>query len=627
MTLIALIALALVASVSALLLARVRARADARARAADTARGHAEERTRTTEGRLARVEQQLREAQEDNRRTADRALGTEDNLRTVERQLNTAREETREAERHGAAETARADRAEQRLAAAEDRLAQAEAQAAALLAEIGHLAQERIAATAVRLSHASAPLVGPLDAEAVGPEAVRALQSVLDAATAALADERERVDAAARATMRGATSRIQTLLYQIQSLVQQLQHENDDPRLLELDFRNEVALRRIQTVAVLCEAWPGLARTDSPLAEVVVGALSRVPGYARIKVANHLREQRLAVVARAAEPIAVTLAELLANATAYSHPETDVPVSVQQGGRGALVIIDDSGIGMDEDQLRRARRLLAGPPDVLLTELGNPPKTGFAVVGKLARQYGFSCHLEPSPYGGMRTILRIPAALVTVVDEEQPLSVLTPLPLRAGNGPAPAPTVQAVPPMRDADERDFPGLDDRHHQAGPPPIRVVPDAAPVPVPASGASAVSPASPVSPVSPVSPASADDDGSGLPSRRRRRPLTAGEPGAGAPVRPEHRAEPSAQQPAQPPARSAERAAESWQALQRGTGAGRAAVAEREREARDAAADPAPAGAAGTTSTTSTTGDTTAGRDSGDTTTGQTLEGAEQ
>ncbi|WP_063763134.1 ATP-binding protein [Streptomyces sp. NRRL WC-3742] len=619
MTLIALIALALVASVSAVLLARGRARADSRAKSADTARGHAEERTRATEGRLARLEQQLREAQEDNRRTADRALGTEDNLRTVERQLNAARDETREAERHATAETTRADRAEQRLAAVESRLAESERQASALFAEIGHLAQERIAATAVRLSHASAPLVGPLDAEAIGPEAVRALQSVLDAATAALADERERVDAAARATMRGATSRIQTLLYQIQSLVQQLQHENDDPRLLELDFRNEVALRRIQTVAVLCEAWPGLARTDSPLAEVVVGALSRVPGYARIKVANHLREQRLAVVARAAEPIAVTLAELLANATAYSHPETDVPVSVQQGGRGALVIIDDSGIGMEEDQLRRARRLLAGPSDVLLTELGNPPKTGFAVVGKLARQYGFSCHVEPSPYGGTRAILRIPAALVTVVDEEQQLSVLTPLPLRAGNGPTPAPTVVGVPPMRDADERDFPDLDDRHHQPGPPPIRVVPDAAPTPE----------------------AAPDDDGSGLPSRRRRRPLTTGDNGAGAPVRAEQ-AEPSAE--LQPPVRSAERAAESWQALQRGTGAGRAAVAEREREARETAPEAAPGtapeGATGTareaapgtapegaTGTTSTTGDTTAGRDSGDTTTGQTLEGAEQ
>ncbi|MFE7525264.1 ATP-binding protein [Kitasatospora sp. NPDC057542] len=630
MTQIALIVLALVAAVAAAVLARGRAGAVARAVAAETALGRGEERARAAEGALARVEQQQREAQEaarrsaeDARRAEERTRAAEDSVREAQEAARQAQDTVRDAVQQGDAATARAEQADRALAAAE-------ARGAALLAEIGHLAQERVAATAVRLTHSNAPLVGPLDPQAVGPEAVRALQAVLDAAQAALADERERVDAAARAAMRGATSRIQTLLYQIQSLVQQLQHENDDPRLLEVDFRNEVALRRIQTVAVLCEAWPGLARTDSPLAEVVVGALSRVPGYARIKVANHLREQHLAVVARAAEPIAVTLAELLANATAYSHPETDVPVTVQQGGRGALVIIDDSGIGMDEDQLRRARRLLAGPPDMLLTELGNPPKTGFAVIGKLARQYGFSCHIEPSPYGGMRTILRIPAALVTVVDDERPLSVLTPLPLRGGAGPAPAPTVAAVPPMRDADEQDGPQLADRHNRPGPhpaPAIRVVPDPvadgpaegdAPEGGPTAGASGA-PGAPTTDT-PAADAPAADDGTGLPTRRRRRPLAAAKPATAMPA------------PAPVAARTPERAAAHWQALQRGTDSGRAAVA---RAVREEAAGAAPGRAApgdsgsttGTTNTTSTPGGTTAGRDPGDQSTGPTSEGAEQ
>ncbi|MFF4383047.1 ATP-binding protein [Kitasatospora sp. NPDC001547] len=649
MTQIALIVLALVAAVAAAVLARGRAGAVARATAAEAALDRGEERTRAAEGRLARAEQEQREAQEAARRSAEEARRAQERARAAEDGAREAREAARQAEdaardavRQGAAATARAEQADRALAEAEARgaalLAEAEARGAALLAEIGHLAQERIAATAVRLTHTNAPLVGPLDPQAVGPEAVRALQAVLDAAQAALADERERVDAAARAAMRGATSRIQTLLYQIQSLVQQLQHENDDPRLLEVDFRNEVALRRIQTVAVLCEAWPGLARTDSPLAEVVVGALSRVPGYARIKVANHLREQRLAVVARAAEPVAVTLAELLANATAYSHPETDVPVTVQQGGRGALVIIDDSGIGMDEDQLRRARRLLAGPPDMLLTELGNPPKTGFAVIGKLARQYGFSCHIEPSPYGGMRTILRIPAALVTVVDDEQPLSVLTPLPLRAGAGPAPAPTVAAVPPMRDAQEPDGPRLADRHDQPGPhpaPAIRVVPDPVADGPAADGPAPETPA-PETPApetpgtgTPVAETPAADDGTGLPTRRRRRPLTAERPAAGEPA------------PAVPAAeRTPEQAAAHWQALQRGTDSGRAAVARAAREEAAAGAAPGPAAPAGgdsttgtpassdsTTGTPATSGDTTAGRAPADRGAGPTSEGAEQ
>ncbi|MEV7773285.1 ATP-binding protein [Kitasatospora sp. NPDC086791] len=656
MTQIVLTALVLVAAVAAALLARGRAAAVARAAAAETALARGEERGRAAEGRLARAEQQLREAQEITRRSTDEARRAEGRTRAAEDAVRAAQDAAREAQeavldagRQAAAAAGRAEETGHRLAAAEARVA-------AMLAEIGHLAEERIAATAVRLTHTNAPLVGPLDPRTVGPEAVRALQSVLDATAAALADERERVDAAARAAMRGATSRIQTLLYQIQSLVQQLQHDNDDPRLLEVDFRNEVALRRIQTVAVLCEAWPGLARTDSPLAEVVVGALSRVPGYARIKVANHLREQRLAVVARAAEPIAVTIAELLANATAYSHPETDVPVTVQQGGRGALVIIDDSGIGMDEDQLRRARRLLAGPPDLLLTELGNPPKTGFAVIGKLARQYGFACHIEPSPYGGMRTILRIPAGLVTVVDDEQPLSVLTPLPLRAGSGPAAAPTVAAVPPMRDADEQDGPRLADRHHQPGPhpaPAIRVVPDpGADVPAvgspAADGVDAVDAAG-VAAAAAAGPDSPAADGTGLPTRRRRRPLAAEEAGA-----PAAKAVPTtnAAAPAPSPDRTPERAAARWQALQQGTDSGRAAVAQAARESAvggsaapgsattedstsaagapdtpdtpDSPGRPGP----GTPGTLTTTGDTTADRPTGGHATGPTtLEGAEQ
>ncbi|UED85154.1 ATP-binding protein [Streptomyces profundus] len=301
---------------------------------------------------------------------------------------------------------------------------------AAVTAELRRLAEDRIPAAALALNHPNAPVPAPPRATEMGPDEVRALDEALDAVLAAVVEERERVDAAARAAMRGATAKVQSLLYQIQSLLHDLQHEYDDPRLLELDFRNELALRRIQATAVLCEAWPGLARTDSPLAEIVRGAQSRVPGYARVKVANHLREPRTGVVARAAEPLAISLAELLANATAYSHPETEVPVTLQQGGGGSVfVVIDDAGVGMDDDTLARARRLLTSPDGVLLTELGNPPQAGFAVVGRLAGQYGFTCHVEPSPYGGIRAMLRVPADVLTAIEDDHTLSVLAPEPV------------------------------------------------------------------------------------------------------------------------------------------------------------------------------------------------------
>ncbi|MFF9509748.1 ATP-binding protein [Streptomyces sp. NPDC014724] len=317
----------------------------------------------------------------------------------------------------------------------------AEARTAALIEEIRQLAHKRIPAAALALSHPSAPVPGLREAAGVDGDSARLLTEAVQAARAAVVEERGRVDAAARAAMRGTSAKIQSLLNQSQQLLHELQHEYDDPRILRLDFRNELALRRTQSTAVLCDAWPGLARQNSPLVEVVLGAQSRVAGYERIKVANHLRDERLALVARAAEPLAIALAELLANATAYSHPDTDVQVTVQQsGGRGAFLVVDDAGIGMDDDALDRARALLAGPSEVLLTELGDPPQTGFAVVGRLVVQYGFHCHIEASPFGGMRTILRVPAHLLTVLEDDHGLSALAPKPVQTqASRPAPAP--------------------------------------------------------------------------------------------------------------------------------------------------------------------------------------------
>ncbi|MEU2025523.1 ATP-binding protein [Streptomyces sp. NPDC016469] len=322
----------------------------------------------------------------------------------------------------------------------------AEARTAALLDEIRQLARRRIPAAALALSHPSATVPGLREAAEVDGGAALLLTEAVQAARTAVLEERGRVDAAARAAMRGTSAKIQSLLNQSQQLLHELQHEYDDPRILQLDFRNELALRRTQSTAVLCDAWPGLARQNSPLVEIVLGAQSRVAGYERIKVSNHLRDERLALAARAAEPLAIALAELLANATAYSHPETDVQVTVQQsGGRGAFLVVDDAGIGMDEDALERARALLAGPAEVLLTELGDPPQTGFAVVGRLVVQYGFDCHIEASPFGGMRTILRVPAHLLTVLDEDRNLSALAPAPVATAAPAQPAPAGTDTP--------------------------------------------------------------------------------------------------------------------------------------------------------------------------------------
>ncbi|MFB8120682.1 ATP-binding protein [Streptomyces sp. NPDC055962] len=449
-----------------------------------------------------------------------------------------------QARREAYGASARAELAERQARAAE-------ARTLALTEEIRQLARKRIPAAATALSHRAAPVPGLREAADIEGDAARLLTEAVQAARTAVLEERGRVDAAARSAMRGTSAKIQSLLNQSQHLLQELQHEYDDPRILQLDFRNELALRRTQATAVLCDAWPGLARQNSSLVEVVLGAQSRVAGYERVKVANHLRQERLALVARAAEPLAIALAELLANATAYSHPDTEVPVTVQQTpGRGALILVDDAGIGMDDDALKRARTLLAGPSEVLLTELGDPPQTGFAVVGRLIARYGFSCHIESSPYGGMRAMLRIPAHLLTVMDDDRTLSVLAPKPVHA-RGTAAEP-----------------------HEASAPEHTTAPQPAALPEPA--AAPASPAAPTAPAGPSAPGTASDPGEApaaagtgadtaeLPTRRRRSRKAA------SPQEPTARRLPVEE----PLLRTPEGAGAAWTALQQGTLSGRKA-----------------------------------------------------
>ncbi|MBQ0867707.1 ATP-binding protein [Streptomyces sp. RK75] len=459
-------------------------------------------------------------------------------------------------------------RLRQRSAAADKDLQEALRQQAALAgraqateAEVRHLAGARIPDLTAALAHPNVPVRGLLDPSFRGTEVDRALTTVLEQVSDAVTKERLRVDGAAQAAMRGATTTIQALLYQLQTRLQTMQERYDDPfvaeDLLAADFLNEQALRRIQSTAIVCGAWPGLTRQNSHLGDIVVGAMSRLSGYERVQVTNQLRDP-VGVVARAVEPAAVVLTELLANALHYSHPELPVAVTIQQGNRGASVIIDDAGVGMHAEEMDRAQRMMAGQDSVLLTELGDPPKTGFATVGQLAKQYGFTASVEPSPYGGVRAIVHIPGEpLLTLLDEEeQPMSPMAPVP-RASASSA-APVASALP----------------GHTATQRPAQPEPAQADTTQLGIGAGRTS--------EPTRPGPADDpqdqlSEDGLPRRRRRRPVpyvALGTPDeAAAPASGGDSAAPA--RPAEAPQASPEESAQRWAAFQRGTNSGREAA----------------------------------------------------
>ncbi|MFD3484144.1 ATP-binding protein [Streptomyces sp. NPDC058665] len=289
-----------------------------------------------------------------------------------------------------------------------------------LTAEIAHLTEKRIPAVATRAAHPHAQVPGPLSSEFARTRPGAGLEGMLDGLLGVMTQERKRLDAAARAGMRGTTREIQAGLYRLQDVLRGLQQQYDEPELaqtlFELDHENEQSLRRAQVAAVVCGAWVGLAREESHLVDAVSGGQSRLVGYHRVRVNNHL-EAGTGLVSHAVEPVAIIVAELLDNALRHSSRDTDVTVNLERAHHGVSVTIDDAGVGMSADERAYAQRMVAGSEPILLSDLGDPPRMGLAAIGQLTRQFDLSVDLStPSPYGGVRAVLLVNNHLLSHVD-------------------------------------------------------------------------------------------------------------------------------------------------------------------------------------------------------------------
>ncbi|MGW1957728.1 ATP-binding protein [Streptomyces sp. NPDC001920] len=413
-------------------------------------------------------------------------------------------------------------------------------------AEIEHLAAHRLPAAAAQLAHPHVPVPGPLHPQSAGTPLGHALDQVLTGLRTELTAQRTRIDAAAQAGMRGATREIQAALYRLQDALRGLQQQYDEPELaqtlFELDHENEQSLRRAQVTAVVCGAWVGLAREESHVVDAVTGGQARLAGYHRVRVHNHLAAGT-ALVSHAVEPVAIIVAELLDNALRHSAPDTDVVVDLEHVHHGVCVTVDDAGLGMTRDERARAQRLVAGAEPILLTELGDPPRMGLAAIGQLTRQFDLSVDVSsPSPYGGVRAVLRVDSRLLSRIDpEERPPAASAPRSTRrAATGPSTG--APGATPAASAGEAP----DDPHGKASA---------------ASHGHGAEPDAGVRDAPSGHPASRDT--AGLPQRRRRTRVTAS----------------SADSPAPRPAgRRPEQAAAALGALQAATSAARSAAGER-------------------------------------------------
>ncbi len=145
--------------------------------------------------------------------------------------------------------------------------------------------------------------------------------------------------------------------------------------------------------------------------DVARSAQGRIKDFDRVSIHAQVS---VAVAGKAVEPVAVVLAELLDNATTYSAPGTPVEVNIQAVPTGVVFIVDDAGLGMDQETKDRAADLLSADGAVDITGLGDLPRFGFAVCGMLANRYGFHVSVgSVSPYGGVRAVIRVPESLLS----------------------------------------------------------------------------------------------------------------------------------------------------------------------------------------------------------------------
>ncbi|MFC6015336.1 nitrate- and nitrite sensing domain-containing protein [Plantactinospora solaniradicis] len=255
--------------------------------------------------------------------------------------------------------------------------------------------------------------------------------------------------------------RTQNLVGRQIALIDRLEHQETDPGRLQHLYRLDHVSSRLRRNASSLVVLSGGAGGDGhvaplPLGDVVRLALGEIEDYTRVDVQVRLD---VAVAPGVIGDLALTLAELMENATAFSPPHTRVTVLAEVMPGGVRLNLVDHGIGMSPERmaeenarLTRRERLDLVPTEVL----------GLFVVGRLARRHGWRVTLSgTTPGGGVTVGLEIDDHLLITRHPEPPVvaaraSVPQTLPVRPVNVPEASPPMAPVPgrlPVEDPIQR------------------------------------------------------------------------------------------------------------------------------------------------------------------------------
>src|SRR3984957_2798413 len=228
-------------------------------------------------------------------------------------------------------------------------------------------------------------------------------------------------------------SHMLVLAEQLRAALHVLEAGEDDPerlqRLYQVDHavtRMRLASRQLRTLAGRSEER--IAGFTTSLLDVIRMASSAIEWYPQVSVGPVVE---LAVPGYAADDVATLMSALLDNATRYSPGPVTVSCHLLEEG-GALLRIEDTGIGIGRGRVARLNAVFAGPVPEVDKSTGR--HTGFPVVHRIARKHSIGVRFASrrAPGTGTVAMVILPPQLLCAIPVEA-----TPPPAAHDEQPAP----------------------------------------------------------------------------------------------------------------------------------------------------------------------------------------------
>lgn len=301
----------------------------------------------------------------------------------------------------------------------EQRIAYLEHRIAAHDAETVRMTKELLPAAIRRLRASNSPeevMRDVVDADESYRNLPKALRGLVFQILDIIDNEEAMRDSAQRAFV-SVARRVQAIVHRQASELREMEdHHGRNPEvfddLLRIDHGTALIGRLADSIAVLGGARPSRQWPKPvPLFSVLRGAMSRILEYQRVDLHSIAK---VAIVGTSVEPLIHACAELLDNATRYSPPQTRVHVTAVEVQTGIAIEIEDGGVSLSEEARARAENMLAqAQAGINMNDLGESPRLGMAVVGRISRMYQLQVSLRQSAYGGVRAVVIVPREMLT----------------------------------------------------------------------------------------------------------------------------------------------------------------------------------------------------------------------